>query len=97
HTPDSSRYWIADTFEERFANGQEPQNVDKEFLRLWFRDNCDPYNDETLPDAPDELVVELARRYLYLYEKITGGNFPFPAVGEPVEERMAKNLSNYLS
>ena len=97
HTPDSSRYWIADTFEERFANGQEPQNVDKEFLRLWFRDNCDPYNDEILPPAPDELVIELSRRYLYLYEKITGGSFPFPVAGELVQERIAKNISTYLS
>ena len=39
------RYWIADTYEERHAQSQEPQNVDKEFLRLWFRQNCDPYND----------------------------------------------------
>ena len=46
HTPDSSRYWIADSYEARHAAGQEPQNIDKEFLRLWFRDHCDPYQDE---------------------------------------------------
>ena len=40
------RYWLADTYEERHAQSQEPQNVDKEFLRLWFRQNCDPYNDK---------------------------------------------------
>ena len=40
------RYWIAGTYEERHAQSQEPQNVDKEFLRLWFRQNCDPYNDK---------------------------------------------------
>jgi len=49
HTPDSSRYWITDTYEERMSSGQEPQNIDKEFLRLWFVDNCDPYNDKELP------------------------------------------------
>ena len=38
HTPDSSRYWIADSYDERIAAGQEPQNIDKEFLRLWFVD-----------------------------------------------------------
>lgn len=38
HTPDSSRYWLADTYEARHAAGQEPQNIDKEFLRLWFRE-----------------------------------------------------------
>jgi phosphoribosylaminoimidazole-succinocarboxamide synthase len=52
HTPDSSRYWLADTYEARHAAGQEPQNIDKEFLRLWFRARCDPYKDEVgLPAA----------------------------------------------
>ena len=60
HTPDSSRYWIAETYDERIKNNQEPQNIDKEFLRLWFVDNCDPYNDKELPEAPKELVVELS-------------------------------------
>jgi hypothetical protein len=46
HTPDSSRYWLADTYEARHAAGQEPENIDKEFLRLWFRERCDPYKDE---------------------------------------------------
>ena len=67
HTPDSSRYWIAETYHERMAAKQEPQNIDKEFLRLWFVDNCDPYNDETLPEAPEELIVELSSRYIYYY------------------------------
>ena len=78
HTPDSSRYWIADTYDERFKDRKEPQNIDKEFLRLWFVDNCDPYNDEVLPYAPDELVVELSQRYIFLYETITGNRFKFP-------------------
>ena len=62
HTPDSSRYWVANTYDERMSAGQEPQNIDKEFLRLWFVNNCDPYNDEVLPDAPEELVAELSSR-----------------------------------
>eukprot|EP00775_Hariotina_reticulata_P001513 gene1515-1849_t len=61
----------------------EPQNIDKEFLRLWFRERCDPYNDKVLPEAPVELVVELSRRYVYLYEKITGQQFLPPAADEP--------------
>ena len=97
HTPDSSRYWIADTFEERFAAGREPQNVDKEFLRLWFKENCNPYEDETLPPAPEELVVELSRRYLHLYETITGEDFPFPSNSQPVQERMNANLSRNIA
>ena len=96
HTPDSSRYWIAKTYDERMAVGENPQNIDKEFLRLWFVDNCDPYNDETLPDAPEELVTELSCRYIYLYETITGAAFPFPSVGKPVLERINENLKDVL-
>ena len=96
HTPDSSRYWIAKTYDERMAVGQEPQNIDKEFLRLWFVDNCDPYNDETLPEAPEELVTELSSRYIYLYETITGGVFTFPDTGKPVSERINENLKEVL-
>ena len=96
HTPDSSRFWIAKTYGERMAAGQEPQNIDKEFLRLWFVDNCDPYNDETLPEAPEELVAELSSRYIYLYETITGGLFPFPDSGKPVNERINENLKEVL-
>ena len=96
HTPDSSRYWIAETYDERISAGQEPQNIDKEFLRLWFVDNCDPYKDKTLPDAPDELVAELSSRYIYLYETITGKVFPFPDTGKPVQERINENLKDVL-
>jgi len=96
HTPDSSRYWIAETYNERIASGNEPQNIDKEFLRLWFVDNCDPYNDEVLPAAPEDLIVELSSRYIYLYETITGQLFPFPETGESVIDRINKNLRNVL-
>ena len=94
HTPDSSRYWITKTYYERMALGQEPQNIDKEFLRLWFVDNCDPYNDEMLPEAPEELVVELSSRYIYLYETITGELFPFPDSGDPINERIIEKIQN---
>lgn len=96
HTPDSSRYWLAASYADRMAAGREPENVDKEFLRLWFRDNCDPYKDAVLPAAPDELVVELSRRYLFLYEKITGRRFEFPEAGRPVRERILANLERVL-
>ena len=49
HTPDSSRFWIADSYAERFAAGKQPQNIDKEFLRLWYRDRCDPCATPPLP------------------------------------------------
>ena len=78
------------------SNGQEPQNIDKEFLRLWFVDNCDPYNDKELPSAPDELIIELSSRYIYLYETITGSVFSFPDKGKAVQERINENLKEYL-
>lgn len=89
HTPDSSRYWIADSYNEKFAAGQEPDNIDKEFLRLWFMENSDPYNDAELPDAPEELVAELSARYIQLYEAITGQEFVYPDVDVPVIDRIA--------
>ena len=96
HTPDSSRYWIAKSYNDRIENNKEPQNIDKEFLRLWFVDNCDPYNDETLPDAPLDLVAELSSRYIYLYETITGGIFPFPDAGKPIQKRINENLEDQI-
>ncbi len=96
HTPDSSRYWLADGYTERHGAGLEPENVDKEFLRLWFRDHCDPYNDAELPAAPVELVTELSRRYIFLYEKITGEAFPFPDPERPIMARILDNLQRWL-
>ncbi|GKY99649.1 hypothetical protein MPSEU_000918900 [Mayamaea pseudoterrestris] len=95
-TPDSSRYWLGSTYEERISEGLEPDNIDKEFLRLWFRDNCDPYDTNVeLPEAPRELVVELARRYITLYEMITWKTFDFDAVeGESaISAAIQKHLS----
>lgn len=84
HTPDSSRYWLADTYEERMAAGENPENIDKEFLRLWFVEHCDPYRDAVLPEAPRELIEELSYRYIRLYELITGESFPFPETPQPL-------------
>ena len=81
HTPDSSRYWIAQSYEQLHREGKEPEMIDKEFLRLWYTQHSDPYSDATLPAAPQALVVELSRRYILLYEMITGGKFDFPKVG----------------
>lgn len=82
HTPDSSRYWLASTYEERIAAGMEPDNIDKEFLRLWFRERCDPYKEKILPEAPRDLVLELSRRYITLFEMITWNHFDFSTDGE---------------
>jgi phosphoribosylaminoimidazole-succinocarboxamide synthase len=92
HTPDSSRYWQLSSYEERFAAGEEPHYFDKEFLRLWFKDHSDPYGDATLPEAPPELVQELSRRYIQMYEQITGEKFAFGAT--PVLPRIERNLKS---
>jgi phosphoribosylaminoimidazole-succinocarboxamide synthase len=94
HTPDSSRYWLKDTYEDHLEKGKEPENIDKEFLRLWFKDHCDPYKDAVLPEAPKELVVELSSRYITLYEMITGKNFTIDA-SVPIKDRLINNLRKY--
>jgi phosphoribosylaminoimidazole-succinocarboxamide synthase len=91
HTPDSSRYWKANSYEERFNKGEDPEYFDKEFLRLWFKDNCDPYKDAVLPIAPPELVAELARRYIEIYETITGKPFNHD-FSQPLLTRLTNNL-----
>jgi phosphoribosylaminoimidazole-succinocarboxamide synthase len=70
----------------------EPDMIDKEFLRLWFAERCDPYKDETLPEAPADLVAELSSRYVKLYEMITGETFEVPPVGVDVNKRMRDAL-----
>lgn len=96
HTPDSSRYWIAASYDDRFARMLEPENVDKEFLRLWFVDNSKPYDKDTaLPEAPVELVNELSRKYIMLYELITGERFDF-AVADRALDDMAAALVPYM-
>ena len=77
------------------ADGVEPENIDKEFLRLWFAKNCDPYNDDVLPNAPDELVAELSARYILLYELITGEKFVFPDL-KNINQRITKNIKELL-
>jgi len=95
HTPDNSRYWLKSSFEERIVLGQEPMAFDKEFLRIWFKENCDPYNDATLPEAPAEMVTELSRRYIEIYETLTGAKFSIDESMPPLE-RMQKNLEKYM-
>ena len=93
HTPDSSRYWQANSYQGRIEQSLEPENFDKEFLRLWFKDNCDPYRDEKLPEAPVEMVTELSRRYVKICEQITG--VPFKIETGDIEKRIENNLKKY--
>ena len=93
HTPDSSRYWQLDSYEARLAAGEEPDYFDKEFLRLWFKEHSDPYADKELPEAPRELVEELSRRYIRMYEQITGRSFTPGAT--PILARIERNLNSF--
>ena len=96
HTPDSSRFWIKKSYKERFEKGEEPENIDKEFLRLWFTKHCDPYKDKKLPPAPEELVIELSKRYIQLYEMITGKKFKAD-VGDVLRNRKAISGTQKIS
>ena len=94
HTPDSSRYWLASSYEERFAAGQEPDSLDKEFLRLWISSRCDPYK-ESIPVIPDDTLIDFSARYIDLYEKISGKNFAIEPAGIPVRERVRRNIKKF--
>ncbi len=94
HTPDSSRYWWLNSYEERLARGEEPEYFDKEFLRIWFRQHCDPYKDEVLPQAPAEMISELSRRYINIYQQLTGETFAIDRTIPPTQ-RIERNLARY--
>ena len=94
HTPDSSRYWMLASYEARLARGEEPEYFDKEFLRIWFREHCDPYKDAVLPEAPADMVAELSSRYIAIYQQLTGETFAVD-LSQPIEERIARNLERY--
>ena len=90
HTPDSSRYWLKHSYQERIDQGQEPENIDKELLRLWFIEHCDPYKDEQLPEAPADLIATLSERYIQLYEMITSESFEYPDMAQSLHDRIAE-------
>lgn len=90
HTPDSSRFWIAKTYKNRIKNGEEPENFDKEFFRLWYAERG-YLGDGKPPKMPQELVIEIAKRYIKAYEMLTGKKFIlFPY---PIEKRIKQRLS----
>ncbi len=95
HTQDSSRYWLQETYQERIDAGQEPDNYDKEYLRLWFKDQFDPYADTPAPEVPAEKVAELTRRYTYVYEQLSGQTF-VPSDDQDALARIEKNVTAYL-
>jgi Phosphoribosylaminoimidazolesuccinocarboxamide (SAICAR) synthase len=95
HTPDSSRYWIADSYDAAFQAGSRPKSFDKDFIRAWVVERCDPYKDD-IPAIPQELVEETAAVYRTAYETITGERFVPDTTGETVLERVRNNLKRYF-
>jgi phosphoribosylaminoimidazole-succinocarboxamide synthase len=94
-TPDSSRYWRASSYAARHAEGQEPESLDKEFLRLWISSRCDPYK-QPIPAIPDDTLVEFARKYIALFEAVTGKVFDAPSATEPTKQRIRRNVAAYF-
>lgn len=90
HTPDSSRFWIKKTYRERLKKGFEPENFDKEFLRIWFKEKG--YSGEGKPpQMPDDFIAKVSKRYQAIYEKITGRKFKVD-YSENIGERIKNNL-----
>jgi len=95
HTPDSSRYWLADSYEERFAGGERPDSFDKDFVRSWVAARCDPYKDP-IPEIPAEVIRATAQVYVRAFETITGQRFELPDRERPVLDRIRENLAKYF-
>ncbi|WP_230532216.1 phosphoribosylaminoimidazolesuccinocarboxamide synthase [Microvirga roseola] len=95
HTPDSSRYWFAGSYRERFEAGERPESFDKDFVRNWVVARCDPYKDD-VPEIPADVVLETSRVYIDAFERITGQPFTLPDPNVPVLERVRKNLAGYF-
>ncbi|MCA9583068.1 MAG: phosphoribosylaminoimidazolesuccinocarboxamide synthase [Myxococcales bacterium] len=89
HTPDSSRFWYAESYKERFNAGQDPESFDKEYLRRWLVDQG-YRGDGAIPEIPDEVRVEASRRYIEACDVIRGKAFE-PNL-EPPSERLKRNL-----
>ena len=95
HTPDSSRFWLADTYEQRLAAGQEPDNFDKEFIRLYYA--ARGYRGDGAPfPLPSELAVQASARYIRTYELLTGQPFQSPALlaGARIEAALRQWIDN---
>ena len=95
HTPDSSRYWFAQSYPERFAAGERPESFDKDFVRSWVAERCDPYKDP-IPEIPEQMLVDTAAVYIQAFETITGQTFAIEDDGEPVLERVRRNLAQFF-
>ncbi len=96
HTPDSSRYFYLDGYEERQAQGRSQKQLSKEFVREWLMENGFSGKDrQSLPDMPDEFVNEVSKRYIELFEKITGEKF-IKSPAENITDRIKNNCLRFL-
>lgn len=93
HTPDSSRFWKATSYEERFARGEEPENFDKEFVRLAYAEHG-YRGDGPIPAMPDDLWIAASQRYISIYEMLT--RQPFMPGAYPIEPRLIENVRGLI-
>ena len=96
HTPDSSRYFYADGYEERQAAGEAQKQLSKEFVRQWLiSQNFQGLEGQTLPEMSDEYIASVSERYIELYENITGETF-VKAPLDNIQSRIEENVLNFL-
>ena len=95
HTPDSSRYWLADSYQEHFDKGARPESFDKDFVRAWVTERCDPYKDE-IPEIPADLIEQTSKVYIRAYEAITGTAFVPDDRGATPRDRVRASLARYF-
>ena len=96
HTPDSSRYFYSEGYEERFAKGEPQKQLSKEFVREWLMDNgFQGKEGQQVPEMTDEIVKSISDRYIELYEHITGETFVKEESGD-IAARIEKNVTEYL-
>ncbi len=97
HTPDSSRYFYADGYEERFAKGEPQRQLSKEFVRQWLIENGFMGRPgEKVPEMTDEICRSISERYIELYEHVTGRRFE-PAVSDNLDRRIETNVLDCLT
>ena len=95
HTPDSSRYWLAESYQDRFEKGARPESFDKDFVRAWVTERCDPYKDD-IPEIPPELVEQTSKVYIRAYEAITGTHFVPDDRSATPRDRVRTSLARYF-
>ena len=97
HTPDSSRYFYAEGYEERFEKGEPQRQLSKEFVRQWLIDhNFMGKAGQQVPEMTEEYCQSVSQRYIELYEHITGEKF-VPAASDDIAARIEKNVADYLA